>query len=54
MNVEIPAGMTDGSGQLKSVALQELREETGIVIDERNLIDLGDYCPLPEYSDEFL
>lgn len=40
--VELPAGMLDGSGQFAGVAAQELKEECGLEITERELIDLGE------------
>lgn len=48
--LEIPAGMVDGSGNLKGVAIKELEEECGLVAKESDLIDLtgiayGDHFP---------
>jgi ADP-sugar diphosphatase len=61
---EIPAGMLDGSGNFASKAANELREETGILVSERDLISLepptwerhrfrGAY-PSPGGTDEFV
>ena len=38
--LEIPAGMTDGEGNLKGVAIKELEEECGLKVDPSELIDL--------------
>lgn len=38
--LEIPAGMTDGEGNLKGVAIKELEEECGLVAGPNDLIDL--------------
>jgi ADP-sugar diphosphatase len=38
--LEIPAGMSDGSGNLRGVAIQELQEECGLVATPEDLIDL--------------
>ena len=37
---EIPAGMLDGDGNFSGVAAKEIKEETGLVISEKNLVDL--------------
>lgn len=37
---EIPAGMLDGDGNFGGVAAKELKEETGIKINEKDLIDM--------------
>ena len=37
---EIPAGMLDGSGNFAGVAAKEMQEETGIVMEPRELIDM--------------
>lgn len=41
-NLEIPAGMLDGSGHFAGVAAQELQEECGLLVKEKDLIDLTD------------
>ena len=60
---ELPAGMADGSGNLKGVAIKELEEECGLVAKPEDLIDLtekayGDQFPgiytSPGLLDEFL
>lgn len=60
---EIPAGMADGNGNLKGVAIKELEEECGLVAKEEDLIDLtykayGEKHPgvytSPGLLDEFL
>lgn len=38
--LELPAGMLDGSGSFAGVAATEVREETGIVLTEDELIDM--------------
>ena len=38
--LEIPAGMTDGEGNLRGVAIKELEEECGLKVDPSELIDL--------------
>lgn len=38
--LEIPAGMLDGSGNFGFVAAKELKEETGIVMNQAALVDL--------------
>jgi ADP-sugar diphosphatase len=38
--LEIPAGMVDGSGNLRGVAMKELEEECGLVAQPEELIDL--------------
>ena len=48
--LEIPAGMTDGDGNLKGVAVKELEEECGLKVRSEDLIDLvslamGDSVP---------
>lgn len=35
---EIPAGMLDGSGNFAGIAAKELKEETGIVIEESKYV----------------
>ncbi|RHZ64137.1 hypothetical protein Glove_326g71 [Diversispora epigaea] len=37
---EIPAGMLDGSGNFIGKASQEIKEETGIEVNDQNLIDM--------------
>ena len=39
-SIELPAGMVDGSGNLKGVAIRELEEECGIIAKSDELIDL--------------
>jgi len=60
---ELPAGMADGNGNLKGVAIKELQEECGLIAKEEDLIDLtykayGDKHPgvytSPGLLDEFL
>jgi len=59
---EIPAGMLDGEGNFAGVAAKELKEETGIVIKEADLVDMTQLAFGEEYpgmypscggSDEF-
>lgn len=59
---ELPAGMLDGSGHFSGIAAQEIEEETGLQINESELVDLtalshpswrGIY-PSAGGSDEFL
>jgi len=38
---EIPAGMLDGSGNVKGKALEEIEEETGLVIEAEQLTELA-------------
>jgi 8-oxo-dGTP pyrophosphatase MutT (NUDIX family) len=38
--LEIPAGMTDGDGNLRGIAIKELEEECGLVARPEDLIDL--------------
>ena len=40
ITLEIPAGMTDGDGNLKGVAIKELEEECGLKANSDDLIDL--------------
>ncbi|CAB4401235.1 unnamed protein product [Rhizophagus irregularis] len=60
---EIPAGMLDGSGNFTGKASEEIREETGIVIKDQDLIDMTELAygnqykgayPSPGGSDEFI
>ena len=37
---ELPAGMLDASGSFVGAAAKELQEETGIIVNEKDLIDL--------------
>ena len=47
---EIPAGMVDErTGQFKFVATEEMREETGLVINSAELVDLTELA----YGDRF-
>ena len=46
--IEIPAGMMDGKGNFAGTAAKEMAEETGIVMNESDLIDIspnGKLCP---------
>ncbi len=52
MKLGIPAGMLDESGDFCGVAAQELKEETGININFKDLIYLTSTYLTPEYSDE--
>jgi ADP-sugar diphosphatase len=52
--LELPAGMLDGSDSFVGVAAQELKEECGIEIHERDLILLSRLAPSPGGCDEFL
>ena len=53
--LEIPAGMTDGDGNLSGVAIKELQEETGISsINAHDLVSLGQIVPSPGGCDEKL
>jgi len=50
---EIPAGMMDAEGNIVSVVLKEVKEETGIDIKHKNeLQNLGSYFASPGGSDE--
>jgi ADP-sugar diphosphatase len=46
---EVPAGMLDGRGEFAGVAAKELKEETGLEIRDRDLIDMTHmaYSALP-------
>jgi len=44
---EIPAGMLDGDGNLAGVAAKEMKEETGLVINEKDLINLTEMAHGP-------
>lgn len=44
-SVEIPAGMLDGDGNLVGVAAKEIREELGIEVNEKNLLNLNQHTP---------
>ena len=46
---ELPAGMLDGSGNLKGVAVKELEEECGLVAKEDDLIDLTGKAYVDQY-----
>jgi ADP-sugar diphosphatase len=37
---ELPAGMLDDSGDFAGVAAKELKEETGIIVSTKDLVDL--------------
>ncbi|KAI8579663.1 hypothetical protein K450DRAFT_240916 [Umbelopsis ramanniana AG] len=37
---ELPAGMLDGSGSFSGTAAKEIEEETGLIIEERELTDM--------------
>lgn len=50
--IEIPAGMLDNEGNIKSKALAELEEETHLKVDTDNLIELGSFYTSPGRSDE--
>jgi len=52
--LEIPAGMLDGSGNLRGVAVKEMEEETGICISPEELIPLGQFASSPGLCDEVL
>ncbi|KAL4479675.1 hypothetical protein ABPG73_017896 [Tetrahymena malaccensis] len=52
--IEAPAGMIDESGHFSGVAAKELKEETGIDIDIKDLVDLGGFYPSPGGCDEEL
>jgi ADP-sugar diphosphatase len=46
--IEIPAGMMDGKGNFAGTAAKEMAEETGLVMNEHDLIDIspnGKLCP---------
>ncbi|KAI9019319.1 hypothetical protein CLU79DRAFT_758227 [Phycomyces nitens] len=60
---ELPAGMLDGSGQFSGVAAKEIKEETGLIIKDDELVDLTELAygslwrgvyPSAGGSDEFL
>ncbi|KAI9271288.1 hypothetical protein BY458DRAFT_509523 [Sporodiniella umbellata] len=60
---ELPAGMLDGSGNFAGKAAEEIKEETGLTIEESELVDLTEmaygnkWCgvyPSAGGSDEFL
>lgn len=42
--LELPAGMLDGSGDLKNKAVSELEEEVGLKCNEKDLINLTKLC----------
>lgn len=50
--LECPAGMLDEEGSFVGVAAKELNEETGITIEEKDLIPLGSIYPSPGGCDE--
>jgi ADP-sugar diphosphatase len=45
---EIPAGMLDNDGNLAGVAAKEMKEETGLVINAKELINLTELAHGPE------
>ncbi|CAO3679546.1 unnamed protein product [Umbelopsis vinacea] len=60
---ELPAGMLDGSGNFSGTAAKEIEEETGLKIEEHELVDLTELAygdswrgvyPSSGGSDEFL
>lgn len=60
---ELPAGMLDGSGNFSGKAAEEIKEETGLIIKEDELIDMTELAygdkwrgvyPSAGGSDEFL
>lgn len=50
--LECPAGMLDEDGNFIGVAAKELKEETGLEIEEKKLIPLGSIYPSPGGCDE--
>jgi len=51
--LEIPAGMLDGSGNFAGKMADEIREETSLVVNINELIQLGEpICPSPGGCDE--
>lgn len=61
--LELPAGMLDGEGGVAGIAVQEMKEECGIVVKESDLIDLTQLaygensdgiCPSPGGCDEHI
>jgi len=53
--LEIPAGMMDADGNIVSVVLKEVKEETGFDIKHKNeLQNLGSYFASPGGSDEVI
>ena len=47
---EIPAGMLDGDGAFGGVAAKEMKEETGIEILEKDLVDMTDLAYGPRFK----
>jgi ADP-sugar diphosphatase len=45
---EIPAGMLDGQGNFLKTALKELEEETGLIFESVDMIDLLKWAQVPE------
>ena len=51
---EIPAGMIDGASNFIGVAAKEMKEETGIEIQQSQLMPLGKMIPSAGGCDEFI
>ncbi|KAJ3257921.1 hypothetical protein HK103_004212 [Boothiomyces macroporosus] len=51
---ELPAGMLDDSNSFVGTAAQELKEETGLVIEHDELVHLNTLAPSPGGCDEYL
>ncbi|KAJ2515997.1 hypothetical protein GGI11_003586 [Coemansia sp. RSA 2049] len=59
--LELPAGMLDGAGVFAGAAAREIQEETGLVMEPHELVDLTDFAgnkrglyPSPGACDEFV
>lgn len=50
MILEIPAGMTDGVNDMRSVAVNEMKEECGLVINPDELIDITELAYEEKYN----